>query len=396
MLQSFNLNPTSPIVEKRTIQYKGNPYDIYNIDKNFLPFDDVPNRAYRSAIVQNGKLVCIAPAKSINSDHFDQIIASNVPNPTNLITHIVEGTMVNLFWDEYQGSWEIATRRNIGGNCSYFAQDPRITFRQMFLDALGISSIDALASDPDFAFLNKECCYSFVVQHPKNHFVLIIDKPAAYLVHIYRINNNHYSYEKPDPSMGNGCTSMGNGCTSMGNGCTSMGNGRILFASTAVKQDIDNLNNPLNSPDFVGVMITNCETGLRTSMYGGKYLEVKALRGNNPCLHYQYLNLRKIGKVNEFLGYFPQYADAFKAFAEYFNRFKARIHQLYMDVHVLKKIRVTDISEKSDKYYVEKLHYDVYLPGLAKYGKVFRVNKKVVEEFLDRENIMIPMGKKYM
>ena len=389
MLQSFNLNPTSPIVEKRTIQYKDHPYDIYNIDKNFLPFDDVINRSYRSAIVQNGKLVCVAPAKSINSDHFDQIIASIVPNPTNIITHIIEGTMVNLFWDETQGSWDIATRRNIGGNCSYFSQEPRITFRQMFLDALGISGVDALVGDPDFAFLNKECCYSFVIQHPKNHLVLTIDKPAAYLVHIYRIGDNHYSYEKPDPSIGNGCTSIGNGCTSIGNG-------RILFAQTAVKQDIDNLNNPLNSPDFVGVMITNCETGLRTSMYAGKYLEVKALRGNNPCLHYQYLNLRKIGKVNEFLGYFPQYAVAFKSFAEYFNRFKARIHQLYMDVHVLKKIRVTDISEKSDKYYVEKLHYDVYLPGLAKYGKVFRVNKKVVEEFLDRENIMIPMGKKYM
>lgn len=378
MLQSFNLNPTSPIVEKRTIQYKDHPYDIYNVDKTFLPFDDVPNRAYRSAIVQNGKLVCLAPAKSINRDHFDQIITSIVPNPTNIITHIVEGTMVNLFWDECQGSWEIATRRNIGSNCSYFSQEPRITFRQMFLDALGIVSVDALAADPDFAFLNKECCYSFVVQHPKNHLVLIIDKPAAYLVHIYRITDNQYSYLKPDPSMGNG---------------------RILFASVATNQDIDNLNNPLNMSDFVGVMITNCETGLRTSMYACKYLEVKTLRGNNPCLHYQYLNLRKIGKVNEFLGYFPQYAEAFKAFAEYFNKFKARIHQLYMDVHVLKKIGVKDIGEKRDKYYVEKLHYDVYLPGLAKYGKVFRVNKKVVEEFLDREDIMIPMGtewKKYM
>jgi len=353
MLQSFNLNPTSPIVEKRTIQYNTHSYDIYNVDKTFLPFDDVPNRAYRSAIVQNEKLVCLAPAKSINSDHFDQIIASTVSNPTNLITHIIEGTMVNLFWDECQGSWEIATRRNIGGNCSYFSQDPRITFRQMFLDALGIPSICALAVDPDFAFLDKACCYSFVVQHPKNHLVLVIDKPAAYLVHIYRINNNQYSYEKPDSVMGNGCTSIGNGCTSIGNGCTSIGNGRILFAPTAVKQDIDNLLNPLNTPDFVGVMITNCETGLRTSMYANKYLEVKLLRGNNPCLHYQYLNLRKIGKVNEFLGYFPQYANAFKAFAEYFNKFKARIHQLYMDVHVLKKISAKDIGDKRDKYYVE-------------------------------------------
>jgi len=379
MLQTFDFNPTSPIVEKRSIQYKDNLYDIYNVDKTFLPFDDVLSRSYRSAIFQNGKLVCLAPAKSINNDDFDNILSNIVSSPTNFITRIVEGTMVNLFWDESHSCWEIATRRNIGGNCSYFSQEPRITFRQMFLDAAGLITLDAIDYDPDFAFLEKTCCYSFVLQHPKNHLVVVVDKPALYLVHMYRITNDEngakYAYVKPDPQVGNG---------------------RILFPQNATQEDILNLNNPLNLSDFVGVMITNCETGLRTSMYACKYLEVKTLRGNNPCLHYQYLNLRKIGKVNEFLGYFPQYGNAFKAYAEYFNKFKARLHQLYMDTHVLKKTKVCDIADKRDKYYVEKLHYDVYLPGLAKYGKIFRVNKKVVEEFLDREDIIIPMGTEWV
>ena len=63
-----------------------------------------------------------------------------------------------------------------------------------------------------------------------------------------------------------------------------------------------------------------------------------------------------------------------------------------MDVHVLKKTRLDEILVKRDKYFVEKLHYEVYLPGLATHGKMFKVTKRVVMDFLDREDIMIPMG----
>ena len=203
----------------------------------------------------------------------------------------------------------------------------------------------------------------------------MIDKPAAYLVHVYHITNSdvgaYYSYVQLD---------------------VTWGNGRIHYAAEATSVDVDNLNNPLSSAEFVGVMKINVDTGLRTTTYAEKYLEVKSLRGNNPCLHYQYLTLRKVGKVDDFLRYFPQYKAQFRQFAEYFMRFKTRIHQLYMDVHVLKKTKVADIAIKRDKYYVEKLHYEVYLPGITKFGKVFKVTKKVVEEFLDSENIMIPMG----
>jgi hypothetical protein len=374
--QPFSFNPTTPIIAKRTIAYKDGVYDIYNIDKAFLPFDDVPSRAYRSAIVSDGKLMCLAPANSVSSDHYETIVSNMVLEPAYFLTRIVEGTMINLFWDSRRSVWEIATRRNIGGNCGYFhSETDKMTFRTMFLEALGINSLDDLSTDPDFVFLNEEYSYSFILQHPKNHLVLIINNPVAYLVHAYHIINSdggaHYSYVKPDASWGNG---------------------RIQYAEEATATDVDNLNNPLNNVEFVGVMKVNVDTGLRTTTYAGKYLEVKSLRGNNPCLHYQYLTLRKVGKVDDFLRYFPQYKAEFQQFAEYFTRFKTRIHQLYMDVHVLKKTKVADIPVKRDKYYVEKLHHEVYLPGLTQFGKVFKVNKKVVEEFLDSENIMIPMG----
>ena len=40
--------------------------------------------------------------------------------------------------------------------------------------------------------------------------------------------------------------------------------------------------------NYLGVMITNMETGERTKIQNSVYDEVKTLRGNNPNLQYQY------------------------------------------------------------------------------------------------------------
>jgi hypothetical protein len=148
------------------------------------------------------------------------------------------------------------------------------------------------------------------------------------------------------------------------------------------------LSNPLNAFTNVGIMVTDQETGLRTAYHNKIYLEVKSLRGNNPNLHYQYLLLRKIGKVSEFLRYFPMYRKHFNKFLEHFTLFTERIHKLYWEVHVKKTVSVS-VPEKYEKYFVEKIHYEVFLPR-HKEDKKFFINRKEVAKFLDGENIMIP------
>ena len=234
--------------------------------------------------------------------------------------------MINLFWDEAHSTWEIASRKNIGCNYWYF-KDPaggiskqlyserplgistlgnavkqlyserplgkstlgnadafrkQLTFREMFLEALAIGSLADLETDADFAFLNKECSYSFVLQHPQNHLVELIEKPAAYMTYIYRIEHKDgqpfYSYVKPDQTAGNG---------------------RIRYPVDEHSGSTDV--SPYGVSSFVGSMIINYETGMRRTYYREEYLELKALRGNNPSIYYQYLTLRKIQKVADFL-----------------------------------------------------------------------------------------------
>ncbi len=391
--QPFDLNPNLTNISRKHFEYKGAKYELYNIENPSAYY--YKTSAYRSAIVSNGRLVCLAPAKAIPFNDYvfvmnevvgvyggtrEEVVEPPSANLRYFNSHIVEGTMINLFWDEAHSTWEIASRKNIGCNYWYF-KDPacgkstsgaavkQLTFREMFLEALAIGSLADLETDTDFAFLNKECSYSFVLQHPQNHLVELIEKPAAYMTYIYRIEHKDgqpfYSYVKPDPTAGNG---------------------RIRYPVDDQTPSSDGVSS------FAGSMMINYETGMRRTHYREEYLELKALRGNNPSLYYQYLTLRKIQKVDDFLTHFPQYAELFAQFGDQFNRFKTRLHQMYMDIRVFKKVRIGDISSKRDKYFVEKLHYEVFLPGLALHGKGFKVTKTVVGEFLDREDIMVPMG----
>jgi hypothetical protein len=376
--QYFDTDPKISGIHKKTIKYKNGEYQLYTMDDNLSEYPEFG--AYRSAIVSNGKLVCLAPTKSLSRGSFQPYVNTTLSgnDGNSYLTQIVEGTMINLFWDEANNSWEIASRRNIGCNCWYFKRTDGgkpMTFREMFFEALGITSLENLEDNVGLEFFNKSCCYSFVLQHPENHLVMKINKPAAYLTYIYRITHedgkSFFRHLRTDRRFGIG---------------------RIMYPEDEESLSAASAAGPVNLSSFVGTMMINEETGARWTLYNDVYLEYKALRGNNPSLYYQYLTLRKIHKVADFLTHFPQYADEFQRFTEHFGKYKARIHQLYMDVHVLKTRKLSEVPSGRDKYFVEKLHYEVYLPGLKAEGKGFRVTRNRVEEFLDSENIVVPFG----
>jgi hypothetical protein len=99
--------------------------------------------------------------------------------------------------------------------------------------------------------------------------------------------------------------------------------------------------------------------------------------------------LRKTGKVAEFLRHFPMYTKHFAHFHEHFKFVKKRIRKFYWEVHVKKTATLTD--QTRDRYFVEKLHYEVFLPN-KKLNKQFFITDGEVEKFLDSENIIIPLG----
>ena len=159
-------------------------FNIYNYDKDCMTHDMRNTTGlFRSLIMTEGKIVAYAPAKSLV---FDTFVKRN-PNCENvIIEEFVEGTMINLFYHEKNisddgdimsiGNWEIATKTTVGGKSVFFKENDKsdekgFSFRKMFLEAMNEVGLE-------FSMLDKKYCYSFVVQHPKNRIVSIINKPS--------------------------------------------------------------------------------------------------------------------------------------------------------------------------------------------------------------------------
>jgi len=427
-----------PIV--KTIK-KGN-HTIRNVEPEFLPNVDLTMRMYRSVITnQTDEILCVAPAQSMTNDAFFQM--TNAIGQTNEIraneiraneiraneiraneiraTEIIEGTMINLFWDD--DKWEIATKRSVGGNYHFFRnqyfpglpEPEQKTFRQMFLDGLnsGYSDIGDFANVLN---LSKMHCYSFVVQHPCNHIVSIVNSPATYLVSCYEIVNQSCKYVdifslRPTFASSNvkfprffddlcdaQTTTLDNAFLNGSN--PSVNRICLVGQETAIMERIKScVKNPLNSFSIPGIMITHIPTGFRTSYDNLTYTEMKLLRGNNPNLHYQYLVLRKTNKVDMFVHHFPQYRAHFNRFREHFDVFASRIHRLYLNVHVLKIHKLDEVEDKQDKYHIEKLHYEHFIPALKAFKSSEtpsenlvkpKITRKMVVQYLDSENVMVP------
>jgi hypothetical protein len=176
-------------IESNRLNYDGKDYEVLNLKPGSIPDNDLPNRIYRSAILSpdNRQFLCVAPSKSV---------PTLCETASSLeVTEIVEGTMINLFWNGEK--WEIATKKRVGADNFYFKNTygvegelPKKSFRQMFLEALDVPDLSSIDFDRSF-------CYSFVLQHPCNHIVLNIITPQLYLVSTYKLSGMTCDYLNP-------------------------------------------------------------------------------------------------------------------------------------------------------------------------------------------------------
>ena len=71
----------------------------------------------RSIILKNNKVVAFSPPKSIGFDLFKNT-HSNISE--SWAEDFIDGTMINVFFDNLNQIWEIATRSTVGGNIIFF------------------------------------------------------------------------------------------------------------------------------------------------------------------------------------------------------------------------------------------------------------------------------------
>jgi hypothetical protein len=87
----------------------------------------------------------------------------------------------------------------------------------------------------------------------------------------------------------------------------------------------------------MGFVLHNRTTGHRTKIRNPVYEEVRQLRGNQTKMQYQYLTLRKDGKVNEFLKYFPENKKELSFFRDQVHLFTTTLYENYIACYIKKE-----------------------------------------------------------
>jgi len=362
----INYNITIPIQTNYKIKHKiiattNQLYTVINYDKHVLCNTDVSNGLYRSIIFSypQSLVLSFSPPKTVELTEF----MKKYPTITNniIINEYIEGVMIQLFFDYRSNSWEIATKCNVGGKyyISGKKTDTTSTFYEMFLDALCVTSL----KDGFFDSLQKDMSYTFILQHPKNVIVLPVERPCVFLIAVYKMFfENRVEYI---PSI------IYEGWNEFK--CL---NNRIEFPK--------HLNNITEYSDLIdssqskrGFVFTNIETGERAVLELSFYIQLKTIQSIKPNVQYQYLCLKRINKVAEYLAIFPGFTKQFNIIREHYEEFMSNVYHSYMNFYVYKNTK--QVLEKY-RIHIKNIHHTIYLPNI----NTDIVSRKTVRDYFDK------------
>ena len=357
---------------KYLIKYKKDKLSSENINDVGL---------FRSVVVfknnKNNKLEIkvFSPPKSSKYNLF----ISDDDNKFNecYISELVDGTMINMFYNNYDNEWVVCTKSNIGANCK-FNLDSNHTFKSMFVDAF-------IEGELDYDMFNKDYSYSFVLKHPSNRIVTPVGKPELILISVYKfIGDNVYDITNEETEL---TSIMSTPSTFKYDEFYSLFGGEFddeWLQLTFVCSE------KMLRYDIPGYNIYN-KHGLRTKLRNLSYEHVKRMKGNGQKLLFTYLRLRNNDNLLEFLDYFPEYKEEFDGYKERLYEWTEKIYKYYVDCFIYKSI-----SLKNAPFELKPILYDIqnqFLNNLRPNGR--KVNFKFVVEYIKKmpvQKIMFSMN----
>ena len=360
---------SDPLLEipklKRKIwnNFKNNQkYFTIRYNKSELLTNDYLESGLLRSLIINAKLskvVSFCPPKSFNY-HKDQIYYNDIfKNQDIYAEEFVDGTMINLFWDEniqvpgksLKGDWEIATKSCVGGNIGFYLHNQSKTFRQMFLEASNDCNFDFNLL-PRYSGNNNQLSYSFVLQHKENRIVVPYKKNSIYLIDVYEIEQkeellNIHLYDKQldKENIYKKCSNIG-----------------ISFP-TIYENNVDSLdkiNNLIhlygsrNTAYYIqGFVLKAKHHFSRFKIRNPNYEEVRRIRGNEPKIQFRYLTLRQQGKLKDYLKYYPEDGKVFSLFRKQLHDYTNTLYINYVNCFIKKLKPILEFPYKYRNHMVE-------------------------------------------
>ena len=283
----------------------------YNKDAMFDVDDDFSSK-FRSVIFTKDleRVMCFSPPKSCSLSDLTKALHTDKLDEDQIIAEeIIEGTMINLFYDTENGCWEVATKNRIRAENMFFRDktgDGK-TFREMFMETMKFTNLDLVT-------LDKHYCYSFVMQHPDNNIIKFVEHPRLFLVAVFLCSYDFNAKTNIISSVDVGEIRK----TNMFDQCN------VQYPRRFENwRDLDTLFKDwclfFPEKDFAyvpGIMLFSKDGSQRSKYRNPKYEYLRILRGNQPKLQYHYLTLRKEYRVLEYLQCFPYHASEFEKFGK--------------------------------------------------------------------------------
>lgn len=324
---------------------------------------------HRSLIFLNGNLICYSPPKSFKFEKF----CEKYPDITQniIVEEFVEGTMINVFYNNISHNWEIATKNNIGGT-NHFYKDSICSFGDIFYDTCQYIGFDLEEA------LNKNYCYSFVMKHPYNPMVEIITQPSLYLIEVYEIVHENLTNTiiqvKNRNEIAEQLSINWDIKVPRQFQCTSYND--LTFVKLFTTNDSYYIRRCIT----MGYVIKNTNTNERTKLRNPEYEYLHKLKGNQYDFFYQYLLLRQSKLVKEYLTYFPEHSSLINMYREMLHAFTDAVYKYYCLIHVKQMAHLSLIPQC-----YRKLIYNLHGEYISqkKTNPSFKITKKYVIDYIN-------------
>lgn len=305
------------------------PFVVLHYDKETSDTTKAHVGLFRSVIwdVNRNEPVCMGPVRGLQLD------AADASADTFVVEDFVDGVMLNLF---HTGArWQVATRTQLGAQSQFYGTR---TFADLFWETFARKglSIDQL---------DKDVCYSWVLQHPEERIVVAptYGIPQLWLVEQYRRTNGTLVPEPvtlSKPTVHADVSTVAGICE------------RVAALSIRHKHQ------------FQGLVARRVSDGVRFKLRSEVYNAVRHLRGNHAKRPYLWLERWGEGRLSAYLQIYPEEAHEANAVVAAFKQCTQEIHDYYMRVYRRHEL---PLGSAPAKY--RKLLWEVNQAGKGAYFK---------------------------
>ena len=336
-----NINYLENLKEKEFIVKKKKNLHLVKYPYLRNVFDETWQRYCRGCIIDstNNKILCIPPIKAILYDESMNFKQNYKCQP------LIDGTMVNMFF--YDEKWIISSRSEIGGNNKW-------NHKSIFNMVKDCCDYNKLCN-----CLDKTCCYSFVMNHKSIRNISNIVTNKLTLVEQYNLDTLIHVETFTDVP------------------CDTIQYIPVLNRTVTdiINEFIDSSKNDFNKKG-----ITFKWENKRINILNKKYVEVKKTFGvNTDNILYKFVDIKKNGKLNEYIDLYPEHNDKFTLYSYLYDTLCNDLLSTYHELFIHKTMIKTEV-----KYQLNPLIYMIHKHYLDKNEYI---NKKYIDNFVKQLDI---------